>query len=89
MSTRDQSNTIQFLSSNDTSVSRNMLDEIEETFNITNPSSINTLFRPTSQINDFFSTTLDEFRNITINNIADDSSEDENPSHENAGVPRK
>lgn len=54
--------------------SRDMLDEIEETFNITNPSSINTSFRPTSQ--DFFSSTLDEFRNLTLNNIADDSSDD-------------
>lgn len=60
--------------------SRDMLDEIEETFNITNPSSINTSFRPTSQ--DFFSSTLDEFRNLTLNNIADDSSDDNDDNDE-------
>lgn len=57
---------------------RDMLDEIEETFNISNPSSINTSFRPTSQLNDFFSSTLDEFRNLTLNNIAEDDSSDDN-----------
>lgn len=61
--------------------SRDMLDEIEETFNITNPSSINTSFRPTSQ--DFFSSTLDEFRNLTLNNIADDSSDDNDDNDNN------
>ncbi|XP_055307307.1 E3 ubiquitin-protein ligase rnf146-like isoform X2 [Sitodiplosis mosellana] len=60
-------------SSSINNTSRDMLDEIEETFNITNPSSINTSFRPTS---DFFSSTLNEFRNLTLNNIADDSSDD-------------
>ncbi|XP_031635361.1 uncharacterized protein LOC116348481 [Contarinia nasturtii] len=86
MTTHDPSNTIQFSSSSDNSVSRDMLDEIEETFNITNPSSINTSFRPTSQINDFFSSTLDEFRNLTLNNIVDDSSDendDEDTAHNN------
>lgn len=54
-----------------------MLDEIEETFNITNPLSINTSFsRPASQLNDFFSSTLDDFRNLTLNNIVDDSSDE-------------
>lgn len=58
---------------------RDMLDEIEETFNITNFSSINNSFRPTSHGSDgFFSITLDDFRNLTLNNIADDSSSDEN-----------
>lgn len=47
-----------------------MLDEIEDTFNITNLSSIN--IQSTLQLDDFFSLTLDEFR------IADDSSSDEN-----------
>lgn len=61
-------------SSSSSSTSRDMLDEIEETFNITNPASINTSFRPTSQ--DFFSSTLDEFKVLTLNNIADDSSDD-------------
>lgn len=55
-----------------------MLDEIEATFNITNLSSINNSFRSTSQLDDLFSLTLDEFRNLTLNNIADDSSSDEN-----------
>lgn len=64
------------VSSSDSSTSRDMLDEIEETFNITNPSSINTSFRTTSQLNNFFHSTLDEFRNLTLNNIADDSSDD-------------
>lgn len=64
---------------------RDMLDEIEETFNITNFSSINNSFRPTSHgggggsnSDGFFSITLDDFRNLTLNNIADDSSSDEN-----------
>lgn len=69
-------------SSNNSSSSynrRDMLNEIEETFNITNLSSINNSFRPTSQQSDgFFSITLDDFRNLTLNNIADDSSSDEN-----------
>lgn len=61
---------------------RDMLDEIEETFNITNLSSINNSFRST-QLDDFFSVTLDEFRNLTMNNIADDSSSsDENNEDE-------
>lgn len=62
---------------------RDMLDEIEETFNITNLSSINNSFRP-SQLDDFFSITLDEFRNLTMNNIADDSSSDENNEDDDA-----
>lgn len=79
--------TIQLSSSSESSSSsnfissynrRDMLDEIEETFNITNLSSINNSFRPISQLDDFFSNTLDEFRNLTMNNIADDSSSDEN-----------
>lgn len=58
---------------------RDMLNEIEETFNITNLSSINNSFRPTQHGSDgFFSITLDDFRNLTLNNIADDSSSDEN-----------
>lgn len=61
---------------------RDMLDEIEETFNITNFSSINNSFRPTSQSDGFFSITLDDFRNLTLNNIADDSSSDENNEDE-------
>lgn len=62
---------------------RDMLDEIEETFNITNFSSINNSFRPTSHGSDgFFSITLDDFRNLTLNNIADDSSSDENNEDE-------
>lgn len=79
---------MQLPSSSDSSISsnisstynrRDMLDEIEETFNITNLSSINNSFRPTSQHSDgFFSITLDDFRNLTLNNIADDSSSDEN-----------
>lgn len=61
---------------------RDMLDEIEETFNITNLSSINNSFRST-QLDDIFSVTLDEFRNLTMNNIADDSSSsDENNDDE-------
>lgn len=61
-----------------------MLDEIEETFNITNLSSINNSFRPTSQHSDgFFSITLDDFRNLTLNNIADNSSS--SSSDENNG----
>lgn len=54
-----------------------MLDEIEATFNITNLSSINNSFRSTTQLDDLFSLTLDEFRNLTMNNIADDSSSDD------------
>lgn len=67
---------------------RDMLDEIEETFNITNLSSINNSFRSTShQLDDFFSVTLDEFRNLTMNNIADDSSSsDENNDDEDSTV---
>lgn len=68
-------NVVQLSNRSDNSTSRGMLDEIEETFNITNPSSINTSFlsTPTSH---FFSSTLDEFRNLTLNNIADDSSDE-------------
>lgn len=85
--------TVQLSSSSDSSTSsnfissynrRDMLDEIEETFNITNLSSINNSFRPTSQLDDFFSITLDEFRNLTMNNIADDSSSDENNEDDDA-----
>lgn len=66
---------------------RDMLDEIEETFNITNLSSINNSFRSTShQLDDFFSVTLDEFRNLTMNNIADDSSSDENNDEDDSTV---
>lgn len=66
---------------------RDMLDEIEETFNITNLSSINNSFRST-QLDDFFSVTLDEFRNLTMNNIADDSSSsDENNDDEDSSKP--
>lgn len=62
---------------------RDMLDEIEETFNITNFSSINNSFRSTtSQSDGIFSITLDDFRNLTLNNIADDSSSDENNEEE-------
>lgn len=85
--------TVQLSSSSDSSTSsissynrRDMLDEIEETFNITNLSSINNSFRPTSQLDDFFSITLDEFRNLTMNNIADDSSSDENNEDDDAAV---
>lgn len=65
---------------------RDMLDEIEDTFNITNLSSINNSFRST-QLDHFFSVTLDEFRNLTMNNIADDSSSsDENNDDEESTV---
>lgn len=85
--------TVQLSSSSDSSSSsnfgssynrRDMLDEIEETFNITNFSSINNSFRPTSQSDGFFSITLDDFRNLTLNNIADDSSSDENNEDDDA-----
>lgn len=59
-----------------------MLDEIEATFNITNLSSINNSFRSTTQLDDLFSLTLDEFRNLTMNNIADDSSSDDDDNNE-------
>lgn len=62
-----------------------MLDEIEETFNITNLSSINTVLR-SSSYQDLFSVTLDEFRNLTLNNIVDDSSSDENNDTEDLGT---
>lgn len=71
---------------NSSSNRRDMLDEIEETFNITNLSSINNSFRST-QLDDFFSLTLDEFRNLTMSNIADDSSSsDENNDDEDNTV---
>lgn len=57
---------------------RDMLEEIGETFNITNMSSINSSLRSSSSYQDHFSDTLDEFRNLTLNNIDDDSSSDEN-----------
>lgn len=63
---------------------RDMLDEIEETFNITNLSSINTVLR-SSSYQDLFSVTLDDFRNLTLNNIVDDSSSDENNDAEELG----
>lgn len=50
-----------------------MFDEIGETFNIINPSSINNSFRSNSQIDEFFTVTLDEFRNLALNNIVDES----------------
>lgn len=59
-----------------------MLDEIEATFNITNLSSINNSFRSSSQLDDLFSLTLDEFKNLALNNIADDSSDDNNEDDE-------
>lgn len=71
----EQSNEYSATNSESSNSSRDMLDEIEETFNITNPSSINTSFRPTSQ--DFLSS-LTSLSNLTLNNIADDSSSDEN-----------
>lgn len=55
---------------------RDMLEEIGETFNITNMSSINNVLR-SSSYQDLFSVTLDEFRNLTMSNIVDDSSSDE------------
>lgn len=55
-----------------------MLEEIEETFNITNLSSINSALRSSSSYQDLFSVTLDEFRNLTLNNIVEDSSSDDN-----------
>lgn len=58
---------------------RELLDEIEETLNISNPSSINNSFGTTStNLDDFFKMTLNDFKNLTMNNIADDSSDDNN-----------
>lgn len=57
---------------------RELLDEIEETMNISNPSSINNSFCSTStNLEDFFKITLDDFKNLAMSNIADDSSDDE------------
>lgn len=56
---------------------RDMLDQMEETFNNTNLTSINNVLR-SSSYQDLFSVTLDEFRNLTTSNIVDDSSSDEN-----------
>lgn len=65
---------------------RELLDEIEETLNITNPSSINSSFRSSgTNIEDFFSITLDDFRNLTLSNIADDSSDDSDIERDNSG----
>lgn len=75
---------------------RGLLDEIEETLTIENPSSINTSFGSTStNLEDFFTITLDDFKNLTMSNIADDSSDenndddddddDENYDNENCG----
>lgn len=55
---------------------RELLDEIEETLNISNPSSINNSFGTTTNLDDFFKMTLDDFKNLTMSNIADDSSDD-------------
>lgn len=57
---------------------RELLDEIEETLNISNPSSINNSFGTTTNLDDFFKMTLDDFKNLTMSNIADDSSDDNN-----------
>ena len=56
---------------------RELLDEIEETLNISNASSINHSTMSANHIDDFFSIALDDFRNLTINNIATDSSSDD------------
>lgn len=57
---------------------RELLDEIEETLNISNPSSINNSFGTTTHLDDFFKMTLNDFKNLTMSNIADDSSDDNN-----------
>lgn len=65
---------------------RELLDEIEETLNITNPSSINNSIRSSgTNIEDFFSITLDDFRNLTLSNIADDSSDDSDNERDDSG----
>lgn len=73
-------------SASNSSGRRELLDEIEETLNITNPSSINNSIRSTgTNIEDFFSITLDDFRNLTLSNIADDSSDDSDVEHDDSG----
>lgn len=59
-------------------IQRELLDEIEETLNISNPSSINNSFGTTANLDDFFKMTLNDFKNLTMSNIADDSSDDNN-----------
>lgn len=56
---------------------RELLDEIEETMNISNPSSINNSFGTSStHLDDFFKITLNDFRHLASSNIVDDSSDD-------------
>lgn len=64
---------------------RELLDEIEETLNISNPSSINNSFGTTTHLDDFFKITLNDFKNLTMSNIADDSSDDNNDDDDDDG----
>lgn len=63
---------------------RELLDEIEETMNISNPSSINSSFgSTTTNLEDFFRITLDDFKHLALSNVADDSSDDDEEQLDN------
>lgn len=68
---------------------RELLDEIEETLNISNPSSINNSFGTTTHLDEFFKITLNDFKNLTMSNIADDSSDDNNDDDDYDGYSRQ
>lgn len=59
--------------SSDTQSRQQLLDEVEETLNISNSSCV-----PSTSPNlDFFSSTIDEFRSLALSNIAESSSDSE------------
>lgn len=56
-------------------IRRELINEVEETLNISNSSSMGS----PPNLEDFFSTTIDEFRSLALSNIAesDDDSDDD------------
>lgn len=61
--------------STSSTIRRELLNEVEETLNISNSSSIGS----SPNLEDFFSTTIDEFRSLALSNIAesDNDSDDD------------
>lgn len=62
-------------SSSSSAIRRELLNEVEETLNISNSSSIGS----PPNLENFFSTTIDEFRSLALSNIAesDNDSDDD------------
>lgn len=61
---------------------RELLDEVEETLNMSNAAASSSINSPPN-LEDFFSLTIDEFRSLALTNIAESSSDDDSDENDN------